>query len=53
MIMKTGLYSSAIEAIGNKPLVNLARITRKMDGRILAKLEYLPAFHRAPMSLLP
>ncbi len=28
-------------AIGNTPLVELSRITRGLDGRILAKLEYL------------
>ena len=45
--MKTDLYPSAIEAIGNTPLVELARITRKMDGRILAKLEYFnPGFSK-------
>ena len=45
--MKTDRYSSAIEAIGNTPLVDLARITRNMDGRILAKLEYLnPGFSK-------
>ena len=33
--------SSAIEAIGNTPLVELSRLTRGIDGRILAKLEYL------------
>ncbi|HPA17542.1 MAG TPA: cysteine synthase family protein [Verrucomicrobiae bacterium] len=33
--------SSAIEAIGDTPLVELARLTRGIDGRILAKLEYL------------
>jgi cysteine synthase A len=32
---------SAIEAIGNTPLVELQRITRGLDGRILAKLENL------------
>lgn len=32
---------SVLEAIGNTPLVELARITRHLDGRILAKLEYL------------
>jgi cysteine synthase A len=31
----------ALDAIGNTPLVELARITRGLDGRILAKLEYL------------
>jgi len=47
MVKKTDLYPSAIEAIGNTPLVNLARITRKMDGRILAKLEYFsPGFSK-------
>ena len=33
--------TSAIEAIGNTPLVELARITRNVNGRILAKLENL------------
>ena len=37
----SGLLSSAIEAIGNTPLVELSRLTRGIDGRILAKLEYL------------
>ena len=47
MIMQTGLCPSAIEAIGNTPLVDLARITRNIDGRILAKLEYLnPGFSK-------
>jgi cysteine synthase A len=47
MKIETDLYPSAIEAIGNTPLVDLARITRKMDGRILAKLEYLnPGFSK-------
>ena len=41
MIMQTDLCPSAIEAIGNTPLVDLARMTRNMNGRILAKLEYL------------
>ncbi len=47
MVMKTDLYPSAIEAIGNTPLVDLARITHNMEGRILAKLEYLnPGFSK-------
>ena len=47
MIMKTDLHPSAIEAIGNTPLVDLARITRDVDGRILAKLEYFnPGFSK-------
>jgi cysteine synthase A len=37
----SGLLPSAIEAIGNTPLIDLSRITREIDGRILAKLEYL------------
>jgi cysteine synthase A len=34
-------FASALEAIGDTPLVELSRITRGLDGRILAKLEYL------------
>jgi len=38
---------SAIEAIGDTPLVQLARLTAGLDGRILAKLEYLnPGFSK-------
>jgi len=40
MKMRPELCSSAVEAIGNTPLIDLARLTRDMDGRILAKLEY-------------
>jgi cysteine synthase A len=40
MVFHKELYPSVIEVIGNTPLVELARITRDMDGRILAKLEY-------------
>src|SRR6266542_3334483 len=32
---------SAMEAIGNTPLVELGRLTRGVSGRILAKLDYL------------
>ena len=32
---------STVEAIGNTPLVELSRLTRGIDGRILAKLENL------------
>lgn len=40
-------YTSAIEVIGHTPLVELARITKDLDGRILAKLEYLnPGFSK-------
>jgi cysteine synthase A len=38
---------SAVEAIGVTPLVELGRLTRHIDGRILAKLEYLnPGFSK-------
>jgi len=35
------VLASAVEAIGNTPLVELARLTKGLDGRILAKMEYL------------
>ena len=34
------LLDSVLGAIGETPLVELARITRGLEGRILAKLEY-------------
>ncbi len=38
---------SVIDAIGDTPLVELARLTKRTDGRILAKLEYLnPGFSK-------
>lgn len=41
------LLSSAIDAIGRTPLVELARLTRGMAGRLLVKLEYLnPGFSK-------
>jgi cysteine synthase A len=41
------LRSSAIEVIGDTPVVELTRLTRGLDGRILAKLEYLnPGFSK-------
>ena len=41
------LFSSAAEAIGNTPLVSLERLTAKLDGRILMKLDYLnPGFSK-------
>jgi cysteine synthase A len=46
--MKTPLYS-VVEAIGQTPLVELSRLAKTMDvdGRILAKLEYLnPGFSK-------
>lgn len=38
---ETRYLSSALSAIGNTPLVELSRITRDVDGCILAKLEFL------------
>lgn len=35
------LLPSAIDAIGRTPLVELARLTRGLEGRIFAKLDYL------------
>lgn len=35
------VLSSAIEAIGETPLVELGRLTRGLNGRILGKVEYL------------
>jgi cysteine synthase A len=41
------LLDSVLGAIGNTPLVDLSRITRGLEGRILAKLEYLnPGFSK-------
>ncbi len=38
---------SVLGAIGNTPLIELSRITRGVNGRILAKLEYLnPGFSK-------
>jgi len=39
--MEQRLLTSVIEAIGNTPLVELSRLTADIDGRILAKLEFL------------
>jgi cysteine synthase A len=44
---------SVLEVIGNTPLVELSRITRGLDGRILAKLEYLnPGFSKKDRNAL-
>jgi cysteine synthase A len=41
------LLDSVLGAIGNTPLVQLSRLTRGLEGRILAKLEYLnPGFSK-------
>lgn len=39
------ILPSAVEAIGETPLVELSRITRGLRGRLLAKLEYLNPGH--------
>ncbi len=40
-------YDSVVEAIGQTPVVGLSRLTQDVDGRILAKLEYLnPGFSK-------
>lgn len=36
-----GTLPSAADAIGNTPLVELSRLTKDIDGRILAKMDYL------------
>jgi len=42
-----GPLSSVIDSIGNTPVVELARFTEGLDGRILAKLDYLnPGFYK-------
>lgn len=47
MATLSDILPSAVEAIGNTPLIDLARITREYDGRILAKLEFLnPGFSK-------
>ena len=44
---KSGLCKSVVDAIGNTPLVELARLTAGCDGKIFAKLEYLnPGFSK-------
>ncbi|MBL4574507.1 MAG: cysteine synthase family protein [Opitutaceae bacterium] len=41
------LIPSVIEAIGSTPLVELSRITKGIDGRLFAKLDYLnPGFSK-------
>jgi cysteine synthase A len=47
------LASSVLGAIGNTPLVELSRITRGLEGRIVAKLEYLnPGFSKKDRNAL-
>jgi len=43
----TGVAHSVVEAIGATPLVELSRLAAGLDGRIVAKLEYLnPGFSK-------
>ena len=47
MSQRLELLPSAVEAIGNTPLVELKRLATDLDGRILAKLDYLnPGFSK-------
>ena len=47
MATDSEILPSAVEAIGSTPLVDLSRISRTIDGRILAKLEFLnPGFSK-------
>ncbi len=47
MRLQTLPLSSAIDAIGDTPLVELCRLTAGVNGRILAKLDYLnPGFSK-------
>ncbi len=49
----TKLFSSAIESIGQTPLVALDRLTAGYDGRILAKLEFFnPGFSKKDRAAL-
>ena len=46
-IRQDTLLDSVLGAIGNTPLVELSRLTRGLEGRILAKLEYFnPGFSK-------
>jgi hypothetical protein len=38
---KEGLLPSAVEAIGHTRFVEFCRLTRDLDGRIVARLAYL------------
>ena len=46
-VSNSPLLPSAIDAIGNTPLIELSRIAKSIDGRIFAKLEYInPGFSK-------
>ena len=47
MIQQKKPYDSIVAAIGQTPVISLNRLTKDMDGNILAKLEYLnPGFSK-------
>lgn len=47
------MMQTVLDAIGQTPLVELSRITAKIDGRIFAKLEYLnPGFSKKDRAAL-
>ncbi|NOY29194.1 MAG: cysteine synthase family protein [Planctomycetes bacterium] len=47
MYRETSLLPSALDAIGSTPLVELCRLTKGLEGRIFAKLDYLnPGFSK-------
>ncbi len=47
MTRENSILASVLDAIGETPLVELSRITRGLDGQIVAKLEYLnPGFSK-------
>jgi cysteine synthase A len=53
MSKSSAVLKSVLDAIGETPLVDLSRLTRGLDGRILAKLEYLnPGFSKKDRNAL-
>jgi cysteine synthase len=47
MSQTNAVLASVVDAIGDTPLVDISRITRGLNGRIVAKLEYLnPGFSK-------
>ncbi len=47
MDQSRGIYKSVLDAIGSTPLIKLSRLTKNLDGNILAKMEYLnPGFSK-------
>lgn len=53
MAESSKVFVSVLDAIGNTPIVDLSRITRGLNGRIVAKLEYLnPGFSKKDRNAL-